>query len=112
MNRQREEDADQDGVRPGVGSVIGARRVLSGVMEMRHPGDGSDGADDAEPGDRNASRGTELSQAEDQENRGEQIELFFDREAPQVANRRLRSLGIPVRVPLPDLEPVHHVRQR
>ena len=103
-----EQCADQEGVAAAVGPVVGAGWILRPVQHGHghgRYGGATDGHAGQEP-----ERASQAQAREDCE-RPYQIELFLDREGPQVAQRRRSGEQVEVGLAREDEAPVGHVEK-
>ena len=108
---EREQGAHEDRRDPGVGAVVEAAGVLSGLVEDGHPHgrrrghSGHRKCDGTEPA-------SEPAQQHHEDQGPQQVELLLDGERPQVAQQQRTSELLEVRAVGGDEVPVGRVRQR
>jgi len=111
VQHQGQGGTDQQRLRPGVGAVIGARRVGEAPHQVRHPEGRSEHEHD-DHGQHRLDAAAEHREEAEQHGWPEEVPLLLDGERPHVPQRRgWPELG-EVGVVAPDLRPVGHVGQR
>ena len=104
VDQDRSDRAHEQRLRPGVGAVVDARRVVPGRVEHRHQ-HGRSHHHRQRGAEQRAHRPREPQHPEHDE-RPDQVELLLDRERPHVPERRRLGELIEVRLPGEDELPV------